>query len=270
MGSLIDSRTDSQSCGGSTFGRDGVENEQSQFPSSGMSSGRSQPTAPSVAGTDNPSENGTSSQSQTSSTVSDSSEGEKDEDETHSETKLENLVKNHVLRTDPEVADLFLRAVDGQLEVASGDNIEQLDDLSGLSLLHLLELPRSGSTQDFAGLTSHAQSSSSGSSSSSSSNPDQGPGASSPSNGQLGSSGGVPMNRGSSGPGEGPSQRLKGQKTSAKSGSSQGAKTQPLRCIHNALIPEVFCVNHETHERFRACAGPGWSSIQHYKYVLSA
>jgi hypothetical protein len=113
-----------------------------------MTSGRSHATAPSVAETGNPSESDSSSQSQTSSTVSDSSTGEKDEDETQSESKLEDLVKNRVLRADPEVADLFLRAVDGQLDVASGENFEELKDLTRLSLLRLLELPRSSGTQD--------------------------------------------------------------------------------------------------------------------------
>jgi hypothetical protein len=26
------------------------------------------------------------------------------------------------------------------------------------------------------------------------------------------------------------------------------------------LAPDMFCVTHETQERFRACAGPGWNS----------
>jgi hypothetical protein len=267
---LTESRADSQSCEQIAFGHDDSDHDQSPFTSPGLSSGTSQPTAPSVAETDNPSENDSSSQSQTSSTVSDSSTGEKNEDEAQSETELEDLVKNHVLRTDPEVAELFLRAVEGQLEVASDDNIEQLDDLIGLSLLRLLELPCSNETQDFPGLRSHAPSSSSGSSSSSSSSPDQGAATSSSSSGQLGSTGSVPMNRGSSALSGGPTQMLKGQKTSTKSGSSRSAKPQPLRCIHNALMPEMFCVNHETCERFRPCAGPGWNSIQHLKYVLSA
>ena len=268
--SLTDSSADSRSCERIDFGHDGSDHDQSPFTSSGMSSGTSQPTAPSVAETDNPSENDSSSQSQTSSTVSDSSAGEKNEDDAESETKLEDLVKNHVLRADPEVADLFLQAVDGQLEVASDDNIELLNDLTGLSLLRLLELPRSNETQGCPGLRSHAPSSSSGSSSSSSSSPDQGAAASSSSSGQLGSMASVPMNKGSSAFDGGPTQMLKVQKTSTKSGSSHSAKTQPLRCIHNAQMPEMFCVNHETYERFRPCAGPGWNSIQHLKYVLSA
>lgn len=242
--------------------RDG-DDDQPPFTGSGMSSGTSQPTAPSVMETDHPSTEGdSSSKSQTSSSISETSTDDKDEDNTQPGNKLEDLVKNHVLRADPEVAQLFLSAVGDQLEYASNEDIEHLEDCTGFSVLHLLGLPRSSDAQDCPGLTTYAPSSSSGSSSSS---PGHGVAASSSPNGQIGSSGGGAQARDSSAPGGAPSQMIKGQKTSTKSGASNSTKTQPLRCFHNALISEVFCVNHETQERFRACAGPGWSSIQHLK-----
>jgi hypothetical protein len=115
--------------------------------------GAGAPSAPSVAETDKPSGYNSSSQSQTSSADLDFSKGKKDEDNAQSETTLEDLVKNHVLRVDPEVADLFIRAVDGQLEAASGGNIEQLEDVLGLSFLRLLQPPRFSDTKDRPGLT---------------------------------------------------------------------------------------------------------------------
>jgi hypothetical protein len=44
-------------------------------------------------------------------------------------------------------------------------------------------------------------------------------------------------------------------------------KISGFRCIHNAVLPEVFCVNAKTQERFRRCTGPGWPSVLHLMYA---
>lgn len=225
-----------------------------------MASGSSPHSSPSAMKTDDPSSD--SSDSQTSSTASKSSAADKNESNSQSGNKLEHLVKNQVLRSDPDVAELFLRTVAGKLEFASHDDMEQPADCTGLSLLHLLELAGSNKTQECPGLVTYT--SSSDSSSSSSVSPDAGAAPSS-SGGELSGSGGSALTRDNSASDGNPTQLLKGQKTSTKSGGSQPPKFYPLRCVHNALSPEVFSVNHETQERFRPCAGPGWSSIQHLK-----
>jgi hypothetical protein len=56
-------------------------------------------------------------------------------------------------------------------------------------------------------------------------------------------------------------------KSVVRSSSSQGSKAHPLRCIHNAIAPAMFSVNEDTLEKYRACSGPGWNSIQHLKCV---
>jgi hypothetical protein len=58
-------------------------------------------------------------------------------------------------------------------------------------------------------------------------------------------------------------------KSVVRSSSSQGSKAHPLRCIHNAIAPAIFSVNEDTLEKYRACSGPGWNSIQHLKCVYS-
>jgi hypothetical protein len=168
-----------------------------------------------------------------------------------------------VLRTDPEVAELLFHELDGRLECVPPNDNDHFEESSGLSLLSILELQDSRIVQN-SGAFTYSPSSSSGSSSSSSTQ-NQGGAISPGSNGQSLSSGGTPIRRGPAPPNEGSGQLVKSQKNNTRSNSSQSAKPHYFRCFYNAFAPEIFCVNHDTQERFRVCAGPGWNSIQHLK-----
>lgn len=58
----------------------------------------------------------------------------------------------------------------------------------------------------------------------------------------------------------------------ANSTSSTGSACLALgfRCFHNALSPELFCVNQETREKYRPCMGPGWSSMRFVRCLTTA
>jgi hypothetical protein len=178
--------------------------------------------------------------------------------------KLECLVKDDVLRSDPEVADLVYNKIKGKLEYATPDDIEQPLGSHELSLLRLLELEAFGIVQPNGSFTAYAGSSSSGSSAPSHSN--QGIGASSSSASQNSSGGIVPI-KDSASPNGSPIQQTKSQKGSSKSGTAPSPKARAFRCFHNAIYPAVFCVNGETLQKFRTCTGPGWKSMQHLKYA---
>lgn len=62
-------------------------------------------------------------------------------------------------------------------------------------------------------------------------------------------------------------QQTEPQKITFKTGFSQAGagKVFAFRCFHNAIAPEIFCVNQDTRERFRTCMGPGWRSMQYLK-----
>src|SRR6266487_666754 len=96
---------------------------------------RSPPAAPSFAGTENPSTEGDgSSQSRKSSEVSDSGLSEDNDDEDC--TTLHGVIKS-VLRTDPDVARILHRDLEGKLECAPPNPNDRFED-SDLSLLSLL------------------------------------------------------------------------------------------------------------------------------------
>lgn len=180
---------------------------------------------------------------------------------------LEYLIKDDVLRSDPEVADLVYIKIRGKLEYATPDEIEKPLGSHELSLLRLLELEAFGIVQPNGGVTAYAGSSSSGTSAPSrTSDSNQAIGASSSSASQNGSGGLVPV-KDSASPNESPIQQTKSLKGSSKSGTAQSPKARAFRCFHNAIYPAVFCVNGETLQKFRTCTGPGWKSMQHLKYV---
>ena len=180
--------------------------------------------------------------------------------------KLEALIKDDVLRYDPEVADLFYEKIKGILEYASPEEIEQPQGSHELSLLHLIELEAVGLVQPSGGATEYDGSSATGTSSSpsaASSGQALVP-SPSPGNNQGGTGNSAPAKDRASA-NEGSSQQTKRQKTNPKSIMSQSSKARAFRCFFNALYPSVFSVNQETLEKYRTCNGPGWSSMQHVR-----
>lgn len=205
-----------------------------------------------------------SSQSKRSSEVSDSGSGEP---RGNYSNKLEALIKDDVLRADPEVAEIFFQSVNGLLECASPDDIGVAEEIGEVSLLHLLELEAFGLVQQTGAMTTCAPSSTSNASSSSkgssSSASRQSQGERSASSG--GSGDGSARLPASNGGERGSYQPVNPKRNNPKAGSSESNHIRRFRCIHNALLPEVFCVNALTQERFRPCMGPGWTSMQHLK-----
>ncbi len=238
--------------------------DQSSFTRSASPSNRSHPGASSFSGSEDPSTEGDrSSQSQPSSVVSDSVTSDDSSDGDYGGT-LQGVLRT-VLRTDPDVAEILFRALDGKLECAPPNHSDQFEESSGLDLLRILDLQDSSIFQNSGVLTTRGPTSSSGSSSGSSSTDHQGGAIQPQSNGSSLGPGGTPVGRGSAPPKENSGQLVRSQRNNARSNSPQSAKPHCFRCIHNALAPEIFCVNHVTQERFRPCAGPGWNSIQHLK-----
>jgi len=242
--------------------------DQSPVPTTATpTNARTPPTAPSFAGTENPSTEGDRS---TQSHVSDDSDSERSEETPDGEcSNLEGVIKD-VLRTDePEVIKMVFRDLDGKLECAPPHPNDRFED-SDLALLSLLDLQDPRPIENSGAFTTYAPSSSSGSSSSSHSQGNfekQGGGASSSSTRQNSGSRDNPTGQGSNVPNEnrGPGQSTKQQKNTAKSNVPHQTTSYPFRCIHNALAPEIFCVTHETQKKYSTCAGPGWNTIQHLK-----
>jgi hypothetical protein len=179
---------------------------------------------------------------------------------------LEALIKDDVLRYDPEVADLFYERIKGTLEYALPEHIEQPQGSHELSLLHLLELEAIGLVQPCGGATEYAGSLATGTSSSPSatSSGQALAQSSSPGNNKSGTGSSAPAKDRAS-TNEGSSQQTKRQKINPKSITSQSSKARAFRCFFNALYPSIFSVNQETLEKFRTCTGPGWSSMQHVR-----
>jgi len=245
-----------------TTGRPGESGYMDQFSitRSVSPSNRSHPAGSSFSGSEDPSTEGDkSSQSQSSSTVSDSVTSDDSRDGNDGGT-LQGVIRT-VLRTDPDVAELLFHALDGKLECAPPNHNHHFEESSGLDLLSILELQDSSIIQNSEGFTTHGPSSSSGSSSTNS----QGGAIQASSNEPSLGPGGAPVGRGLVSSNENSGQVVRSQKNNARSNSSQSTKPHCFRCIHNALEPEIFCVNHVTQEKFRPCAGPGWNSIQHLK-----
>lgn len=234
--------------------------DQSSLTRSASPSNRSHPAASSFSESGDPSTGGDrSSQSQPSSAVSDSVTSNDSSDEDHDGT-LQGVIRT-VLRTDPDVAELLFRALDGRLECAPPNHSDHFEESSGLDLLSILELQDSSIVENSGVFTTRGPSSSSGSSSTH----NQGGAIQQASTGSSLGPGGASVGRGPAPPNENSGQVAKSQKNNARSNSSQSARPHCFRCVHNALAPEIFCVNHATQERFRPCAGPGWNSIQHLK-----
>jgi hypothetical protein len=253
------SRTESGALEETQTQRENEYLDQSSFTRSASPSNRSHPATSSSSESQDPSTEGDkSSQSQPSSAVSDSVTGDNSSDGDHGVT-LESVIRS-VLRTDPEVAELLIIALDGRLECAPPNHNEHFKESSGLDLLSILQLQDSNIVQDNGAFTAHGPSSSSGSSSTQ----NQG-GAIQPSSNEssLGPAG-APVGRGLAPSNENSGQVAKSQKNNARSNSSQCAKPEGFRCVHHAIAPEIFRVNDVTH-KFRPCAGPGWNTIHHLK-----
>jgi hypothetical protein len=237
----------------------------SSIPTSASPSSASQQSPPSAVETDDsPTEGDRSSQSQHSSAISDSRRSDRDEDNDHC-NRLEDLIKKDVLRTDPEVAELLFQALDGKIECASPNRSAQFEDSGEFSLLLLLGVQDSSIIHHSGTMTTHMVSSSSSSSSSSASASDQASVPTSSSNRQSRASKDSPADGGGLPPRKDGRQLIKQRNDNARSGSVEYNKPQLFRCFHNALAPDMFCVNHDTREKFRACAGPGWKTIHHLK-----
>jgi hypothetical protein len=222
-----------------------------------------QPIRPSVANVNIYRDEGNSSSSPTSSITS-NMQGRVATVKIERTDELEGLIKDEAFRSDPEVAELVYSKVKGRLEYATPNDIEQPVGSHELSLLRLLEPEAFGLVQPNGGSTAFAGSSASGTSAPDG-NPNCGPDAgASSSSANLGNSGALIPKKDLVSPNEGPTQQIKLQKNSSKPGAS---KARGFRCFHNALYPATFCVNEETHQKFRTCTGPGWKNMQHLKYV---
>ena len=173
-------------------------------------------------------------------------------------------VLSSVLKTDPAVARLMLEQLKGQLEWAPSNFA--LDINSSLSVLSLSNMEETDSLHHNRKLT--CLSSSDSDSTSSLTNRSGGM------NMSLSSSGDSGIDSGSMGSKDArtgfPDGRSLGQSTresrmqSRSQISTSNSKAHSLRCFHNVLQPAVFCTNHQTREKYRTCAGPGWD-IAHLK-----
>lgn len=168
--------------------------------------------------------------------------------------KLETFIKDEVLVTDPETAELFYEAVRTKLYYANPDEIERPQGGFEPSLLQLLEL------QAF-GIATCAPSSNSGPSSTTQSI--KLIGAPSSSDNQRESDNSSSTNDFSS-PNQISTPQTRSEKTSSKS-TSQSQRLRRLRCFHNFLAPEIFRSNQETLHKYRTCPGTGWKDFQHLK-----
>jgi hypothetical protein len=113
--------------------------DQSSSATSVSSTG-SLPDAASVPEADgNSTEGDGSTNSRPSSHISDTGATYRNKKASH-DNKLEALIKDDVLRTDPQVADLFYQAVKDKLEYSAPEYPEGLEGIHEFSLLELLEL----------------------------------------------------------------------------------------------------------------------------------
>jgi hypothetical protein len=220
-----------------------------------------QPTASSAIASERSVEDNSSSESRTSSATSNIHAGDT-RPKVAREDKFEGLIKDQVLRHDPEVAELVWNKTKGFLEYATPDDIELSYGSHELSDICLLELEAFGLVQSSWEVTECASSSSSGASS---------PPTSDFGQARASSSSVTQSGLGGSGPAkevflsnEGPNQQIKSQK---KPVTSQSSNFRAFRCFHNAIYPAIFCVNPETRQKFRTCTGPGWKAMQHLKYL---
>jgi hypothetical protein len=177
--------------------------------------------------------------------------------------KMEELIKDKVLRHDPDVAELVFNGLSEILEYAPPDEIEIFQGSHEISELGLLELEAASLPQSNWEITECATSPGSDASSPPTTYLGQATTSSSSSVTQTGIGGSGSTNEASSSK-DGPTQQIKTQR---KSGASQSSKFRPFRCILNAIWPATFCARPEA-PRFRTCTGPGWKNMQHVKYIL--
>jgi hypothetical protein len=240
---------------GQSFQQNDNIDQSSSFTAPASPSNRSHQATPSTSETESPlTEGGGSSHSQPSSGMSDSDNVDGNGEENEANGTLYAVIKRAL--NDPEVAKILYLRLYGRLECAPPQQLDYL--FSDLSLLSFLDVQDSALGSGEGSFTTCAPSSNSGTLY-------QGGAISSSSQSEeiragAGQSGRNPAKT----PGGSPSQLIKPQKKTSRSSSSSG-KSYLLRCFHNALAPDMFCVTHETQERFRACAGPGWNSIAHLK-----
>jgi hypothetical protein len=185
---------------------------------------------------------------------------EKSDQSKEEKTALQDLIYKEL--NDPEVAEKLFHELDGILECAPPNYLESLDPSHDLPLFELLECqdPR---PMEHPGKFKYAASSSTGSSSSSTKFNQGGVAASTSSSSQNFKHSGLSPAKRSASPNEGPV--IKRQKNGSRSNSAKPGKPFNLRCFHNAWAPEIFRTSHETQDRFRVCAGPGWNTIQHLR-----
>ncbi|KAG9237273.1 hypothetical protein BJ875DRAFT_454239 [Amylocarpus encephaloides] len=211
-----------------------------------------------------------SSLSQTSSKVSDSAAREATPNK--DPNTLEGVL-NDELRTEPAVAKLLYRSLVGKLEYAPpGAEVHIFDDGNSHSILSLLTI-RDPRPIKHRGAFTYAPTTASGSSYSSSSKSPTGAKASLSGSG---SSGGKGLTSSNDGSGKDTAndgihgQSTKQQKSKTKSNASTSNNIQSLRCFHNISLPETFCVNHKTRDRFRSCGGPGFNNIQRLREHMAS
>ncbi|KAL3422034.1 hypothetical protein PVAG01_06190 [Phlyctema vagabunda] len=190
---------------------------------------------------------------------------DEDEEGTIEKETLEHFIKKVALITDPNLADFIFHELDGQVEYIPPSHLEQIEDATHLTLLEhfMLQRPISGPFTTYAPSSTSSENVSSGSSSSG-----IGGESSSSSNSRGVGQQNKPSGKDKSTQ-QGPGQPVNMQKKSNKSNYAKPTNILLLRCIYNALMPEIFCVNNETREKYRPCAGPGYKSIQHLKEHLS-
>jgi len=177
-------------------------------------------------------------------------------------------VLNSVLKTDPAVAKLMHEKLQGLLEWAPSST--DLNINSSVSALSLLNIKDPSPLHHHGNFTYSASSDASSSSSSSSTTSSSGGvNKSLSSSGNNGSGGNKSLGSGNTARGSGDSggqgQSTREPKTKPKSNIfASDNKAHSLRCVHNVLQPAIFCTNHQTREKYRTCAGPGWD-ITHLK-----
>jgi hypothetical protein len=196
-----------------------------------------------------------------------SSEGDAD--------SLKLVINESLGRTDPESADVLLSLLKGKVECLPQGHTLNLS--SSLSMLDFLTVQAPGAlihngAFTYAPSSRAGQSNSSDSSSASSSSKEVTgmTGSSSSSTGGGGGGDAAGRGNGKNGQGSGDDKGLGHPPNQLVSLSNATSSTQdkpryPLRCIHNALRQDIYCVNHQTGDKFRTCGGPGLKTVAHLK-----
>jgi hypothetical protein len=190
---------------------------------------------------------------------------------------LEQVIHDALGRTDPESADELFHLLKGQVEYFPQEY--SIDVSSPLSMLELVRVQASEALMHNGALTyapsSYAgQSNTAGSSSSSSSSKEISAVSGSSSSAAGGNDSGGSADRGNRANGHDAGDdsgfgQPHNNTTSASNAvpSGQDKPRFPLRCIHNALRPDIYCVNHQTGDKYRTCGGPGLKNVAHLKEV---